>query len=67
MHIVIGSIPGGFSSYRDGFELYGRARSAQKTLQIVPDVSHYDLYDQPEATGQALVQLVPFYRKHLGV
>ena len=67
LHIVIGSIPGGFSSYRDGFELYGRARSAQKTLQIVPDVSHYDLYDQPEATGQALAQLVPFYRKHLGV
>lgn len=66
LHIVIGAIPGGFSSYRDGFELYGRARSAQKTLQIVPDVSHYDLYDQPEATGKALERLVPFYRKHLG-
>ncbi len=35
LHIVIGSIPGGFGSYRDGFELYRRARSEQKSLQIV--------------------------------
>lgn len=66
LHIVIGAVPGGFGSYRDGFELYRRARSPQKTLQVVPGVSHYDLYDQPEATGQALEQLIPFYRKHLG-
>lgn len=65
LHIVIGAVPGGFGSYRDGFELYGRARSQYKTLQVVPDASHYDLYDQPEATGQALAQLVPFYKKHL--
>ena len=65
LHIVIGAVPGGFGSYRDGFELYGRARSQHKTLQVVPDASHYDLYDQPEATGQALAQLVPFYKKHL--
>lgn len=66
LHIVIGSIPGGFGSYRDGFELYRRARSSEKSIQIVPDTSHYDLYDQPEATSQALAQLVPFYKKHLG-
>ncbi|UXJ50762.1 alpha/beta hydrolase [Pseudomonas citronellolis] len=66
LHIVIGSVPGGFGSYRDGLELYGRARSSQKSIQIVAGTSHYELYDQPEATGQALAQLVPFYRKHLG-
>lgn len=66
LHIVIGSIPGGFGSYRDGLELYGRARSSEKSIQIVEGASHYDLYDQPEATGKALEQLVPFYRKHLG-
>ena len=65
LHIVIGAVPGGFGSYRDGLELYGRARSSQKSIQIVEGVSHYDLYDQPEATGQALAQLVPFYQKHL--
>lgn len=65
LHIVIGSIPGGFSSYRDGFELYGRARSEEKTLQIVEGASHYELYDQPGPTGKALEQLVPFYKKHL--
>ena len=66
LHIVIGSIPGGFGSYRDGLELYGRARSSQKSIQIVQGVSHYDLYDKPEPTGKALEQLVPFYKKHLG-
>lgn len=35
LHIVIGSVPGGFGSYRDGLELYGRARSTQKSIQIV--------------------------------
>ncbi|MFT3721069.1 alpha/beta hydrolase [Pseudorhodoferax sp.] len=66
LHIVIGGVPGGFGSYRDGLELYGRARSHEKSIQILPDTSHYDLYDKPEATSQALAQLVPFYKKHLG-
>ncbi|MFT4256228.1 MAG: alpha/beta hydrolase [Pseudoxanthomonas sp.] len=65
LHIVIGSVPGGFGSYRDGLELYDRARSSQKSIQIVEGMNHYDLYDNPEATGQALAQLAPFYRKHL--
>ncbi|WP_416052287.1 hypothetical protein [Cupriavidus basilensis] len=26
-HVVFGSVPGGFGSYSDGFELYRRARS----------------------------------------
>lgn len=66
LHIVIGGVPGGFGSYRDGLELYARARSAQKSIQIVAGASHYELYDQPAATTQALQQLIPFYRTHLG-
>ncbi len=66
LHVVFGSVPGAFGSYSDGQDLFRRARSAHKTMQIVPDASHYDLYDQPEATGQALAQLVPFFKKHLG-
>ena len=66
LHIVIGGIAGGFGSYRDGHELFNRARSADKTLQVVKDTSHYQLYDQPEATAEALAHLVPFYQKHLG-
>ncbi len=65
LHIVIGDVPGGFGSYRDGYELYQRARSAEKTLQIVKGVSHYDLYDRPEATSQALAGIIPFFNKHL--
>lgn len=66
LHIVIGSVPGAFGSYRDGLELYGRAKSEQKSIQIVEGASHYDLYDKPEPTAQALEQLVPFFNKHLG-
>lgn len=66
LHIIVGDIPGGFGSYRDGYELYQRARSTEKTLQIVKGASHYDLYDRPEATVKALEQLIPFFNKHLG-
>ncbi|EMM1152561.1 alpha/beta hydrolase [Citrobacter freundii] len=66
LHIVIGDVPGGFGSYRDGYELYQRARSVEKTLQVVKGVSHYDLYDRPEATAQALSEIIPFFNKHLG-
>ncbi|HCR0084092.1 TPA: alpha/beta hydrolase [Klebsiella aerogenes] len=65
LHIVIGDVPGGFGSYRDGYELYQRARSVEKTLQVVKGASHYDLYDRPEATDQALEQIIPFFNKHL--
>ncbi|TFZ51675.1 alpha/beta hydrolase [Serratia proteamaculans] len=65
LHVIIGSVPGAFGSYRDGFELYQRARSTEKTLQVVEGASHYDLYDQHEATTKALEQLIPFYQKHL--
>ena len=61
----IGDVPGGVGSYRDGYELYQRARSAEKTLQIVKGVSHYDLYDRPEATSQALAGIILFFNKHL--
>ncbi|MBB1200080.1 alpha/beta hydrolase [Enterobacteriaceae bacterium 89] len=66
LHIVIGDVPGGFGSYRDGYELYHRARSAVKTLQVVKGASHYDLYDRPQPTAEALAQLIPFFNKHLG-
>lgn len=65
LHIVIGDVPGGFGSYRDSFELFNRARSTDKVLQVVKGASHYQLYDQPEATGKALEQLIPFFKKHL--
>lgn len=66
LHIVIGDKVGGFGSYRDGFEIFNKAASKEKTLQVVPNTSHYELYDQPEATGKALEQLIPFFKKHLG-
>lgn len=65
LHIVIGDVPGSFGSYRDGFELYERARSENKTLQVVEGASHYDLYDKPGATSQALDKLVPFFKNNL--
>lgn len=66
LHIVIGGgAPGAFGSYRDGFDLFNRARSSRKTLQIVDGATHYDLYDRPEPVAKALEQLVPFFTENL--
>ncbi|MFJ6514102.1 hypothetical protein ACIQMO_20340 [Streptomyces sp. NPDC091406] len=34
-------------------------------LLVIPDVSHYGLYDKPEAAQPALAALIPFYTTHL--
>ncbi|WP_228517492.1 alpha/beta hydrolase family protein [Aliidiomarina indica] len=62
----MGALGGVFGSYRDGFELFNRARSSEKRIQVVQGASHYDLYDQPEATRKALDEIIPFFRNHLG-
>ncbi|WP_336963059.1 alpha/beta hydrolase [Chryseobacterium contaminans] len=65
LHIVIGDKVGAFGSYRDGFELFSKAASKQKSIQVISGASHYDLYDGKEATGKALEQIIPFFRQHL--
>jgi len=65
LQIIIGDVPGAFGSYRDGFELFNRARSAKKDLFVVEGAGHYDLYDQPEATGKALRKLGEFFKENL--
>jgi fermentation-respiration switch protein FrsA (DUF1100 family) len=66
LHIVIGDKVGAFGSYRDGFELFDKAASKQKTIQVVQGASHYDLYDGKEATGKAIEEIIPFFKKHIG-
>jgi fermentation-respiration switch protein FrsA (DUF1100 family) len=63
--VVIGDKPGGFGAYRDGQEIYGRAASKDKSLLVLPDTSHYDLYDQPESTGAATEAAAEFFDTHL--
>ncbi|WP_440712461.1 alpha/beta hydrolase [Gordonia sp. FQ] len=63
--VVIGDKVGAFASYRLSMELYGRAASKDKELVVVEGASHYDLYDRPEPTGEALAHLVPFFGTHL--
>lgn len=63
--IIAGDKVGGFGSYRDSLEIYGRARSENKELVIVESWSHYDLYDKPEPVGQALAKLIPFFQKNI--
>ncbi len=66
LQIVIGGgQPGIFGSYRDGFELFDKARSDKKDLFIVPGATHYDLYDQPEPVAQAAGKLIAFYDENL--
>lgn len=63
--IIVGDKVGGFGSYRDRLEIYGRARSQNKELVIVEGWSHYDLYDKPEPVAQALAKLIPFFQKNI--
>ncbi|OCF33024.1 hypothetical protein I317_07809 [Kwoniella heveanensis CBS 569] len=65
--IIVGDIPGAFGAYRDSLELYGRASgSKDRQLVVLPNTSHYELYDQPNATGPALEKIIPFFNEHLG-
>jgi hypothetical protein len=32
---------------------------------VLENISHYELYDQPEPVGKALAQAVPFFKEHL--
>lgn len=63
--VVIGSKPGGFGAYRDGWDIYGRAASAKKQIYVAEGWSHYDLYDQPEPVRLALAKAVPFFQENL--
>lgn len=63
--VIVGDKVGAFGSYRDGFDLYNKAASTNKRLHVVRGASHYDLYDQPKATREALDQLIPFFQEHL--
>ncbi|GKT02098.1 alpha/beta hydrolase [Acidovorax sp. SUPP3434] len=63
--IVAGGQTGVFGSYRDGFELFNKARSEKKAILVVPGVTHYDLYDQPAAVEQAMARLKDFYSENL--
>ncbi|MGC4251078.1 MAG: alpha/beta hydrolase [Sphingobium sp.] len=63
--IVGGGQPGSFGSYRDGHELFDKARSEKKDLFIVPGATHYDMYDKPDCVDQAVARLKTFYGENL--
>lgn len=63
--IIIGDKVGAFGSYRDGYELFNKAASTKKYLHVVKGASHYDLYDQPQATSEALEYIIPFFKENL--
>ncbi|KZB83170.1 alpha/beta hydrolase [Amycolatopsis regifaucium] len=65
LQVIVGDVPGGFGSYRDGFELFDRARSEKKDIFVVQGASHYDLYDQPKYVDQALAKLGSFFEENL--
>lgn len=63
--IVGGGQAGAFGSYRDGFELFNKARSEKKNILVVPGATHYDLYDKPDCVEQAVAKLEAFYGENL--
>ncbi|WP_395319611.1 alpha/beta hydrolase [Fructilactobacillus frigidiflavus] len=65
LELIVGGIPGGFGSYRFAYEFYDKAASENKELTVFPGVTHYELYDQPEATDKAVAKLDEFFNKNL--
>ena len=66
LQIIVGSIQGGFGSFRDGHELFEKAKvSIKKDLMVVEGASHYDLYDKPEYVDKAINKLKVFYKENL--
>lgn len=63
--VIVGDKVGAFGSYRDGFDLYNKAASTKKKIHVVKGASHYDLYDKPKATAEALEKLIPFFQENL--
>ncbi|GGA60155.1 alpha/beta hydrolase [Pelagibacterium lentulum] len=63
--IVGGGQTGAFGSYRDGFDLFNRARSEKKNILVVPEATHYDLYDKPDCVDEAMKKLEVFYGENL--
>lgn len=63
--VIAGDRVGAFGSYKDAYELFNKAASQDKTIYIVKGASHYDLYDGPEATAEALTRIIPFFKANL--
>jgi fermentation-respiration switch protein FrsA (DUF1100 family) len=63
--VAVGDKVGGFGAYRDGMEIYGRAASNDKHIIVAEGISHYELYDQPEAVNLALSSVIPFFKDRL--
>ncbi|MGP5931135.1 alpha/beta hydrolase [Corynebacterium glyciniphilum] len=63
--VVIGDKQGAFGAYKDGKEIFTKAASSDKELVELHEVSHYDLYDQPNGAGEALKKVIPFFAEKL--
>lgn len=65
LFIIVGDKVGSTGSYRDGFDLLSKAASTNKNIHVVSGASHYDFYDKPGPTGEALDKLIHFFRENL--
>ncbi len=62
VRVFVGDKKGAFGAYDDGHTFIEKAASTDKKITVLPGVSHYDLYDQPQGAGAALDEIVPFFR-----
>ncbi|MHA6912864.1 alpha/beta hydrolase [Ralstonia pseudosolanacearum] len=65
LEVIVGSKQGAYGSNRTGHEVFKRAASTQKDIQVFDGASHFDLYDNPRFVNRAVDILVPFYQANL--
>lgn len=63
--IFAGDKPGAFGAYRTAYELYDKALTKDKQLKILPDTTHYQIYDDPKTLDTIFKDLVPFFEEKL--
>lgn len=65
LQVVVGSKPGAFGSNRDGHEVFKRAASSNKDIQVLEGASHFDLHDNPKYVDTAVNKFAEFFRANL--
>jgi len=65
LEVIVGSEQGAYGSNKSGHEIYRRAASVSKDLQVLDGASHFDLYDNPKYVDKAVATFDEFFHRSM--